>query len=65
MFPNEVSLTKVGSWKWLQEEMTTVNIFGGAEHSCPTDKEVLRKSTGIFFLYSVCSSMWGNCYTES
>lgn len=26
MFPNEVSLTKVGSWKWLQEEMMMVNI---------------------------------------
>lgn len=26
MFPNEVNLTKVGSWKWMWEEMTTVNI---------------------------------------
>lgn len=26
MFPNEVSLTKVGSWKWLREEMMMVNI---------------------------------------
>lgn len=26
MFPNEVSLTKVGSWKWLQKEMMMVNI---------------------------------------
>lgn len=26
MFPNEMSLTKVGSWKWLGEERMTVNI---------------------------------------
>lgn len=26
MFPNEVSLTKVGNWKWLGEERTTVSI---------------------------------------
>lgn len=26
MFPNEVNLTKVGSWKWMWEEMTAVNI---------------------------------------
>lgn len=63
MFPNEVSLTKVGSWKWLQEEMMMVNI--SVEQNILT--LLIRRFCTAFFFFkysSVCLSAWGNCYAQ-
>lgn len=64
MFPNEVSLTKVGSWKWLQEEMMMVNISVEQNILILLIRRFLGNALDFFFLYSVCLSVWGNCYTQ-
>lgn len=50
MFPNEVSLTKVGSWKWLQEEMMMVNI--SVEQNILT-LLIRRFCTAFFFFLNI------------
>lgn len=50
MFPDEVSLTKVGSWKWLWEEMTMVNISVEQNILIPLIRRFLGNCLDFFFL---------------
>lgn len=51
MFPNEVSLTKVGSWKWLQEEMMMVNISVEQNILILLIRRFLGNALDFFFSY--------------
>ena len=53
MFPNEVSLTKVGSWKRLREETTMVNISVEQNILIPLIRRFLGNGLDFFLLFCV------------
>lgn len=57
MFPNEVSLTKVGNWKRLGEERTTVNISVEQNVLILLIRRFLGNGLGFFLIFCMFISV--------
>lgn len=65
MFPNEVSLTKVGSWKWLQKEMMMVNISVEQNILIPLIRRFLGNVLHFFLIFCMFISVGKLLHTGS